>query len=233
MKTKVLMVASMLAVAGAVVAQGVSVTPFANGETLRYEIVWPSGLRLGEAEFGAHSSQAGWAFSADLSANLPALQIEDEYRSNTDFSLCSATFVKTVSHGARRQHEKVEFDQDGNRALRRNLADGTTQDLMVPPCARDALAYLYYLRQDLAQGRVPPPDDFNFGTQMQISVSYVETREIEARGRRQEADRLLIYVTGGEKPINIEVFLAKDDARTPLLLRVPLELGTFSLQLVE
>ena len=50
MKTKVLMVASMLAVAGAVVAQGVSVTPFANGETLRYEIVWPSGLRLGEAE---------------------------------------------------------------------------------------------------------------------------------------------------------------------------------------
>ena len=64
-------------------------------------------------------------------------------------------------------------------------------------------------------------------------MSYVETREIEARGIRQKADRLLIYVTGGEKPINIEVFLAKDDARTPLLLRVPLELGTFSLQLVE
>lgn len=233
MKTTVLVLAGILAICGVAVGQEAVVAPFASGETLRYEIVWPSGLRLGDAEFRANSNLTGWAFAADLSASLPAIIVDDKYQSSTDSSLCSTKFAKQVIHGKHKQNEEVEFDQDANRALRRNLANGTTQNLVVPPCARDALAYLYYLRQDLSHGRVPPPDDFNSGTQMQISVSYVETREIEAGGKKQDADRLLIYVTGGEKPINIEVFLAKDDARTPLLLRVPLELGTFSLRLVE
>ena len=226
-------IVGVLAIAGAAMGQGASVVPFASGERLRYEIVWPSGLRLGDAEFLANSNQAGWAFSADISANLPAIVVQDKYQSSTDFSLCSTRFAKQVTHGRRNQNEEVEFDQSANTALRKNLADSTTQDLVVPPCVRDALAYLYYLRQDLSHGRVPPPDDFNFGPQMQVSVSYVETRKIESRGVMQDADRLLIYVTGGEKPINIEVFLAKDEARTPLLLRAPFELGTFSLRLVE
>jgi hypothetical protein len=207
--------------------------PFSSGETLRYDIVWPSGLRLGEAQFTANSNQAGWAFSADLSANLPVLAIEDAYKSNTDFSLCSVSFKKVVSHGNKKQNEEVAFNQDENTALRRNLANGTTQNLVTPPCVRDALTYVYALRQDLAQGRVPPPDDFNYGPQYQISVSYVETREIEAAGKMQPADRLLVDVTGGEKPVNIELFLAQDAARTPLLIRVPFELGTFSLRLAE
>lgn len=218
---------------GLLTAETPEAAPFASGETLRYDIVWPSGLRLGEARFTANSNQAGWAFSADFSASLPVLNVEDEYESKADFSLCSAWFKKVVSHGEKKQNEEVTFDQDENRALRRNLADGTTQDLDVPPCARDALTYFYSLRQDLAQGRVPPPDDLNFGTQLQISFSYVETRAIEAGGKMQQADRLLVDVTGRGKPVNIELFLAQDAARTPLLIRVPFELGTFSLKLAQ
>lgn len=233
MKTIVLLVTGVLALTGMAVAETTPPAPFKNGETLRYDIVWPSGLRLGEAQFSANSNQAGWAFAASLSANLPALTIEDKYSSKTDFALCSTSFKKTIAHGSRKQNEEVEFHQSENQALRRNLADGTTQNLLVPPCARDALTYLYYLRQELAQGRVPPPDDFNFGTQLQLSVSYVETREIEVSGRHQPADRLLVDVAGGEEPINIEIFLGKDEARTPLLIRVPFELGTFSLKLAE
>ena len=91
----------------------------------------------------------------------------------------------------------------------------------------------YSLRHDLAQGRVPPPDDLNFGAQYQITISYVETREIEAGGKIQQADRLLVDVSGRESTVNIELFLAQDAARTPLLIRVPFELGTFSLKLAE
>lgn len=218
---------------GLLTAETPEETPFRSGETLRYDIVWPSGLRLGEARFVANSNQAGWAFSADFSANLPVLTIEDEYESKADFSLCSTSFKKVVSHGKKKQNEEVTFNQEENRALRRNLADGTTQDLDVPPCAKDALTYLYSLRRDLAHGRVPPPDDFNFGTGLQISFSYVETRSIEAGGKTQQADRLLVDVTGGGKPVNIELFLAQDAARTPLVIRVPFEMGTFSLKLAE
>ncbi len=234
LKIKVLTLAVIVCLGiGLLSAQTSEPTPFPSGETLRYDIVWPSGLRLGEAEFTANSNQAGWAFSADLSADLPVLTVSDQYQSKTDFSLCSASFKKIVSHGKRKQNEEVAFNQSENTALRRNLADGTTQNLVTPPCVRDALAYLYSLRQDLAQGRVPPPDDFNYGSQYQISVSYVETRDIEAGGKTQPADRLLVDVSGGEKPVNIELFLAQDAARTPLVIRVPFELGTFSLKLAE
>lgn len=234
MKITVLTLALILGLrTGLLSAETPEAAPFSSGETLRYDIVWPSGLRLGEATFTANSNQAGWAFSADVSANLPVLAIEDEYQSKTDFSLCSTSFKKVVSHGKKKQNEEVTFKQSENRARRRNLADGTTQDLVVPPCVRDALTYLYSLRQDLAQGRVPPPDDFNFGPQFQISVSYVETRSIEAGGKTQQADRLLVDVSGGENPVNIELFLAQDAARTPLVIRVPFELGTFSLRLAE
>lgn len=233
-KTIFLTLASIVGLGlASVSAETPEAAPFPSGEALRYDIVWPSGLRLGEARFTANSNQAGWAFSADLSANLPVLAIEDQYQSTSDFSLCSASFKKVVSHGKRKQNEEVAFNQVENSALRRNLADGTTQNLVIPPCARDALTYLYSLRQDLAQGRVPPPDDFNFGSQYQISVSYVETREIEAGGKMQPADRLLVDVYGGENPVNIELFLAQDAARTPLVIRVPFELGTFSLKLAE
>jgi hypothetical protein len=219
--------------AGLLSAETPAAAPFRSGETLRYDIVWPSGLRLGDATFTANSNQAGWSFSADFSANLPVLAIEDKYQSKADFSLCSTSFKKIVSHGQKKQNEEVTFQQDENRALRRNLADGTTQDLIVPPCARDALTYLYSLRHDLAQGRVPPPDDLNFGSQYQLSVSYVETRQIESGGKLQQADRLLVDVYGAKGTVNIELFLAQDAARTPLLIHVPFELGTFSLKLAE
>jgi hypothetical protein len=232
LKFQILTLALVLG-SGLLFAETPAPAPFPSGETLRYDIVWPSGLRLGEGTFTAVSNQAGWAFAADISASLPVLTIEDKYASKTDFSLCSTQFKKDVSHSKKKQNEEVDFNQDENRALRRNLANGTTQDIVVPPCAKDALAYLYFLRQELSAGRVPPPDDFVFGGQYQLSVSYLETREIEAGGKMQQADRLLVDVTGGENPVNIELFLAKDAARTPLLIRVPFELGTFSLKLAE
>ncbi len=214
-------------------AESLPSAPFRNGEVLNYEIVWSSGLPLGEARFSATAHQAGWSFEARLTASIPVITVEDNYSARSDHALCSVRFEKEVAHGPRRQHEEVEFDQQANTALRRNLLDGTTQALTVPPCARDALAYLYYLRQDLSQGRVPPPDDLNFGTQMQITTSYLETRMIEVAGRRQEADRLLVDITAGADPVSIEIFLAKDEARTPLLVRVPFALGTFSLRLKQ
>jgi hypothetical protein len=155
---------------GSLTAETPEATPFSNGETLRYDVVWPSGLRLGEATFTANSNQAGWAFSADVAASLPVLAIEDKYQSKADFSLCSTLFKKVVSHGQRKQNEEVTFDQDKNQALRRNLADGTTQDQVIPPCARDALTYFYSLRQDLAHGRVPPPDDVNLCNMLVITL---------------------------------------------------------------
>jgi hypothetical protein len=125
------------------------------------------------------------------------------------------------------------FDQDKNTARRETVGGGGVSEFAVPPCARDALAYLFFLRQDLARGRVPPPDDVNWGSQYLITVTYAESREVEAAGKLQQADRILVDLAGPGSDHSFEIFFSKDDARTPLLIRAPFQLGTFALKLVE
>jgi hypothetical protein len=208
-------------------------TPFKPGERLRYEVVWPSGLSLGEADFSANTEQGGWSFRMTLGASLPNFEIKDQYSSTTDFNLCSQEFNKQFKHGSKTTEEAVTFDQDAHRAHRETAAGGGESDFDVPPCARDALTFLYFLRQDLARGRISPPDDINFGGQYMITVTYAETREVTVAGESREADRILVDLTGDKSQHSFEVFFGKDEARTPLIVRVPFELGTFSLRLVE
>jgi hypothetical protein len=206
--------------------------PFASGEKLVYEITWPSGLGLGEVEFLAQSGTHGWQFSARVNATLPNLEVRDEYHAQADAALCSFEFQKEARHGSRIIEESVVFDQENHKALRKTRSGGESE-FAVPPCARDGLTYLYFLRREMGRGRIPPPDDLNFGGQYQVTSTYAESREIVVGGKSQTADRLLIDLTGPASQRSFEVFFARDSARTPLLIRIPFELGTFSLKLSQ
>ena len=193
-----------------------SPTPFASDEVLVYAIAWPSGLSLGEVEFRAHATQQGWSFEADVGADLPLIEIRDEYRATADHELCSLEFEKDIRHGSRTTRESVTFDQQNQTATRRTLGGGGESEIDIPPCARDGLAFFYYVRQQLAQGRIPPPDDINFGGQYQITLSYVETRDILDRGALRTADRLLFDLTGPKSQHSFEIFLrAGSGANSP------------------
>lgn len=207
--------------------------PFKSGERLRYEVVWPSGLSLGEAEFTAQAKTGGWSFEANLTADLPTLAIRETYRATADAALCSLELEKEAQRGAKTIRERVTFDQAQLRAERETLDGGGSSEFDIPPCARDGLTYLYVLRQNLAAGRIPPPDDINFGAQYLVTVTYAETREIPVAGEMQPADRILVDLSGPGSSHSFEIFFGKDEARTPLLIRAPFELGVFSLKLVE
>lgn len=208
--------------------------PFSAGERLAYSITWPSGLSLGEAVFRAGQSGDGWSFEARIKASLPAIDIIDEYTANADAALCSSVFEKEAEHGDRKVKEKVTFDQQAHTAHRQNLPDlpGAGESTFdIPPCARDGLTFLYFLRRELAAGRVPPPDDINFGAQYMTSMTYAESLDVEVGGKSQKADRIIIDLTGPKSQRTFEIFFAHDDARTPVLMRIPFDLGTFSLRL--
>jgi hypothetical protein len=206
--------------------------PFASGETLIYEVSWPSGLSLGEVEFKANSVTNGWEFQSRINATLPNFEIRDEYRARTDGSLCSLELEKNLVHGSTSGEETVEFDQ-ANRRAHRKTKKGGDSEFDVPPCARDALTFLYVLRAEIGRGRIPPPDDINFGAQYQVSMTYANTLDLEVAGEFLKSDRILIDLTGPASQHSFEVFFTQDSARTPVLIRIPFELGTFSLKLVK
>jgi hypothetical protein len=72
-----------------------------------------------------------------------------------------------------------------------------------------------------------------FGAPYEIRVEFMGTQKIPLGESQVEADRVTAAVKGPSSEISFEVFFLKDRTRTPVLVRVPLALGTFSMELVR
>jgi hypothetical protein len=209
--------------------------PFTN-ETLHYTVNWPSGLSLGEAHMSASRSQpakgAGerWSFELALDAAVPGFAVADRYRATASPDLCSASFEREFAHGSRKSHERIEFDSHAGLA-RRETVGGGKSEVSIPPCARDALTFLYYARRELGQGRVPPHEDIFLSAAYRVRLEYTGAQTVKVNDKKSEADRVIATLKGPVSEISFELFFARDAARTPLLIRVPLSLGMFSMEL--
>lgn len=208
--------------------------PISQSEELRYTITWPSGLPVGRAEFRARDLDPGWRFEMTLRASLPQIEIDDAFVSRTDAGLCSQTFEKHVRHGAKRAHESLRF---GSGELERSNMEASALE---PPgrtpigdCARDALAHLYFLRHDLAAGRITPPADVFFGAGYRVRMEFVRTRWLSISGGRRLADEILAVVKGPASEHAFTIYFGRDPARTLFLVRAEFEEGPFSMQLME
>lgn len=207
-------------------------TPFARGEALHYNVNWPSGLSLGEAEFRVGGAEPGWDFEFNLDASLPGFDIKDHYRSSADAQFCSQRLEKDSAHGPRKSKETVTYDQQKHEATRKTASGGDSQ-IAIPGCVKDGLAFLYYLRRELAAGRLPSAQAVNFGSAYQVSVSYGGAQQLEIGGVAQTADRIAVSFRGPASSHTFDAFFARDAARTPVTIRVPFPLGTFSLELAR
>ena len=226
-------IAAALVLAGAAAAQ--TGFPFTN-ESLRYSINWPSGLSLGEATFTAHRGEKGWEFEATLDAGVPGFSLADKFRSSATTDLCSLELQKDTSHAGRKTREKTTFDQDALKAHRVTVfpEGGGESDLDVRLCARDALALTYYARKELGQGRVQAAQQAYMGAAYSVRMDYTGAQTITL-GEKKPAvtDRVVVSVKGPKADLTFEVFFARDAARTPLEIRVPLAVGTLSAELVR
>lgn len=215
----------------------VGTSPFEN-EQLRYSINWPSGLSLGEAQLGSSRQKAGaeaaprLKLEFNLDAGVPGFAVSDRYTSQASAEFCSVEFEKNAKHGQKKTDEKTTFDSGSGTATRRT-AGGGTSELKTSSCGRDALAFLYYVRSELSQGRLPAPQTVYFGAPYEIRLAFAGTQNIRIADKPVEADKITASVKGTASDITFDVFFLKDAARTPALVRVPLPLGTFSMELVR
>jgi len=210
--------------------------PLVANEQLHYNVNWPSGLSLGEATLSAASSTAqdGGALHLkfDLDAGIPGFSISDRYRSDAAGEFCSSEFDRTIAHGRKKTDEKTTFDSHNKTATRETLGGGRSV-LDASSCSRDALAFLYYVRHELSEGRMPQPQKVFLGAPYDIRLEFRGTETIRVTDKPMEADRFAASAKGPASSISFDVFFLKDRARTPALVRVPFALGTFSMELVK
>jgi len=227
---------SMVLISALALAAPPSSAPAFENEKLRYAINWPSGLSLGEAELDASSSKASPDAAAELhlqfnvDAGIPGFTVTDRYRSAVSPDFCSEEFQRTAVHGPKKTDEKTTFDLRNGTATR-ETAGGGKSDLTASQCAKDALAFLYYARHELSQGRIPPAQSVFLGSAYEVRLEYTGTQSIRLADKPVDADRVTATIRGPASSINVEVFFLKDRTRTPALVRVPLALGTFSMEL--
>jgi hypothetical protein len=208
----------------------------ADEETLRYNVNWPSGLSLGEGTLQtrrAADPPGAKHFMLTLDAAIPGITIRDEYAARATSDFCSIEFEKNSVHGPRKASEKSTFDAERRVLVRVTSAGGGKSEIPIASCAKDALTFLQFLRRELAHGRLPGAQTIYFGSAYQIRLTYVGPQNIAVGSERFEADRLTAAVKGPASEHSFEIWFARDAARTPLVIKVPFSLGTFSMELVR
>jgi hypothetical protein len=184
--------------------------PFTD-ESLRYNLTFQGGPSLGEARLTAHRSAAGWNLDATLKAGVPGFAVADELHSAVDRGLCSQEFERGLTHAGKRTDDKTGFDQKAGRATRMTLfpAGGGKTDFGIPACARDAVAFVYYARVELGQGRVAAPQQVFFGKAYSVSFEYIGPEEIPSGGKSVTADGIHATVKGPKADFRCDMFCAR------------------------
>ncbi len=213
----------------------------ASSETLHYSVNWPSGLSLGEATLrsertaGSTGSAPGWEFELNLDAGVPGFAIRDQYSSTASPDFCSWQLDKKTARGARTSEERVIFDRNKNTATRETIRGGqiaATSQVSVPSCARDALTLLQFVRKELEQGRLPPAQPAILGASYQVRLEYLGTTPIRLGDQQMDADRFRTSIKGPASDLTVEMFFRRDAVRTPVMIKIPLSLATFTVELI-
>lgn len=208
--------------------------PFTE-EALKYALNMPGGPKLGEGHLRAwKATGGGWNFTLTLDAPVPLFEVHDTYTSRTNADFCSVEFTKKFQHGAKKSSEKEEIDRSHGTAVRTTVVNGGGRsEFSVPDCTKDALALLMYTRKEMGQGRVPPSQRILFGAMYDAQLTYTGAVTVQDAGKPVQADRVVCTLKGPKSNVQIEILFARDAARTPLQLKLPLAIGSFSLELIR
>jgi hypothetical protein len=238
MKCPFVRITPFLISALALVAAPVSESTLPN-ETLRYSVNWPSGVSLGEATLSASSSPSSgngqdarnMHFQFDLDAGVPGFAVSDRFRAAASASFCSAEFQKTTSQGSKRVDDKETFDPNTG-TVTRGSGSGESE-ISANTCGKDALTFLYFVRQELSQGRVPARQTVFFGAPYEIRLASAGTESVKIGNKPVETEHVKASVDGPSSSISFDLYFLPDKARTLALVRVPFAMGTFSMELAK
>jgi hypothetical protein len=200
-----------------------------KSETLHFTVNWPSGLSLGEGVLTAVLQDGEWSFSMKADAAVPGFAISEGGKSRASAEYCSTELHKTATRGKKVVDETTTFDAGALRATR-TTSKGGKSEFRIPACAKDAIAFLFFVRKELAAGRIPPAQPVYYGAAYNTRVVYAGTQRIQSNHESVEADKLTAHIKGPVAELTVDLFFARDTPRTPLLAQFGTALGKFSVE---
>ncbi|MBI1956280.1 MAG: DUF3108 domain-containing protein [Acidobacteria bacterium] len=205
--------------------------PLAHGEKLTYKILWPSGIRLGEAILEASPSGAETHFQVTVEVSLPQYALRHITSSAAaGEGLCSLRFHQETGEGAKKWwEESVEFDQAAHEAHR--TRDGQTTTASIAACAQDPLTFIYYFRSRLAEGKPLDSGTLYRGGNFNVRVRAAGAATVAFRGQQRAAEKYVVTYPSQNQEMTIELWISTDAERVPVRIRVPSPLAVFTAEL--
>lgn len=179
----------------------------------------------------ASQGSAGWNFSYKVDAAIPAFGITEAARSTATADLCSLELVKDGTRGKKQIKETTTFDAGKLMVTRTTgTSGGGKTEMRMNACAKDALTYIQFLRNELAAGRLPSGQPVYYGAGYQTRVQYIGTQKMRSGSEVIEADKLNATFKGPASEMTVELFFRRDPARTPLMVQIPVAVGRFTVE---
>lgn len=200
-------------------------------ESLRYSVNWASGLSLGEAELKSAREGANWILNFQIEASVPGYAVLDTVQSKASDAFCAIEFEQRFAHGKRTRRETTTIGP--GKAIRKTHGGGQSEIPLSAPCVRDALSYVFFARKELAAGRVPPGGGILLGAQYRIETEYKGAEQVRLADGPVQADHVAAVVRGPASELKLSIYFARDAVRTPVLIKAPFALGTFSMELIR
>jgi hypothetical protein len=203
--------------------------PWPEGEKLVFEIFWPSGVSMGEATLEAKSIKDNLYFWAVAEVGLPQGRILYKYSSIASSDLCSREYRQSVERPGKFWEEITKFDADAGKAT--VSRDGRSREVTAAKCSRDPLALLYYYRAQAGVGKSASSETLFLGAPLSLKIEAKGKEQIKIKQTQRRGDHYIIMYPSASGDRSLELWLSDSPAQTPIAVRLPLPLATFSAEL--
>ena len=204
-------------------------------ESLRYNVNWPSGAEPGRSHLHRAPLRRGLGSGCDRESRRPGFALADKFHSAVDRG--------ALLHRIRARPEP----RRPSEPTRRPISISSRQAHRAPRCFRPAAARAISESRPapatrgvplLRARRVGPGPRARsaagvFRAGLFGTLDYTGPQAIAWAGSPDVTDRIHVTVKGPKADFVFDIFFARDAARTPLRIRVPLAPGVFSLELVR
>jgi hypothetical protein len=85
----------------------------------------------------------------------------------------------------------------------------------------------------MGQGRVPQAAKVYFGGPYDVRLQYTGAMDVTVGEKTETTDHVNVFIKGPASDLTVEVFYARDAARTPVLFKVPVSIGKVTVELVR
>jgi hypothetical protein len=228
---------SVVIVALAAVPLRAAAPAFPN-ETLDYSINWPTGLSLGEAHWKARNigsvQSPVWDLDLSFDARIPGFTLINSYHAVTTGNYCMDRLTRSIEHGSKKTTESETVDFKNSTVTRKTTSNsGGESTFTVAECIKDALTFVFFTREELLNGRIPPNQTVLLGAKYDVHLTFLGTQKVKSGDITVDAEHVGCAIKGPASALNVDIYFAHDAVRTPLSIRVPLSMGTFSMELVR